>query len=74
VIRDLHLDPHQGVAIEDSPSGVEDALNAGFLVVAVPTPFTRSRLFSSGLLSQEHMAKHSQQLEPVLADVAAHGG
>lgn len=74
VIRELHLDPNKVVAIEDSPSGVEAALSAGLLVVAVATPFTRSRLFSSGLLSKEHIAEHPQQLETVLAHIAAQEG
>jgi beta-phosphoglucomutase-like phosphatase (HAD superfamily) len=71
VIRELHLDPNQVVAIEDSPSGVEAALSAGLLVVSVATPFTRSSLFSSGLFSKEHLAEHPQELETILAHAAS---
>lgn len=40
----LGIDPSEGLAVEDSPTGIESARRAGFRVVAVEHSFERSRL------------------------------
>ena len=44
VLAELGVSAAQALVIEDSPAGVEAALNAGTDVVAVATPFTEARL------------------------------
>ncbi len=50
VSRQLDVPPDESLVIEDSPAGVEAAVAAGMHVIAVTTPFTRSRLHQSDLL------------------------
>ena len=44
-IADLGVTPHEAFALEDSPTGVQGAKNAGLLCVAVPGTLTRDRSY-----------------------------
>ena len=70
--RELGVDPGEGLVIEDSPSGVEAALNAGMNVVAVSTPFTRQRLLEGGLLPEGHIVDDPADMEGVVDHVIRH--
>jgi HAD superfamily hydrolase (TIGR01509 family) len=41
VVETLALQPHQAIALEDSPNGITAAKRAGLFCVAVPNPLTR---------------------------------
>jgi len=66
VAQELGLSPRECLVIEDSPTGVEAALNAGMPVVAVSTPFTRENLHESNLLSAAHIVDHPEDLFTVV--------
>lgn len=50
VARELDTTPQDCLVIEDSPSGVQAALNANMHCIAVTTPFTQQALHAGGLL------------------------
>ena len=52
VAGELGVPPESCLVIEDSPAGVQAALSAGMHCIAVTTPFTRQRLFESGILDE----------------------
>ena len=52
VARELGHPPDQCLVIEDSPSGVRAALEAGMWCIAVATPFTQQRLHKEGVLDE----------------------
>ena len=72
VARELGVDPTECLVIEDSPTGVLAAINAGMKVIAVSTPFTRQRLHDSGLLPGEHIVDDPHDLERVVEHVIRH--
>lgn len=69
VAKELDVPPSECMVIEDSPAGVEAALNAGMQVVAVSTPFTRKRLHESNLLPLSHIVDNSKDLLKIVAHV-----
>jgi len=70
--RELGVNPGESLVIEDSPSGVQAALNAGMNVVAVSTPFTRQRLHEGGLLPEGHIVDDPTDLEGIVDHVIRH--
>lgn len=70
--RELGVNPGESLVIEDSPSGVQAALNAGMNVVAVSTPFTRQRLHEGGLLPEGHIVADPADLERIVDHVIRH--
>ncbi len=70
--RELGVNPGESLVIEDSPSGVQAALNAGMNVVAVSTPFTRQRLHEGGLLPEGHIVDDPADLERIVDHVIRH--
>lgn len=65
VARELGVTPPACLVIEDSPTGVQAALNAGMHVIAVSTPFTRDRLHQSGLLPADLIVDDPNQVTAV---------
>lgn len=71
VMQELGIKPGEGIALEDSPNGVQAAKRAGLFCVAVPNPLTRSLPLDHADLRLEslaemplgtliHLAEHSQ--------------
>ena len=72
VAGELEVDPGDCLVIEDSPTGVQAALNAGMHVVAVSTPFTKNGLRASGLLPEGHIVDSPSELLKVVDHVIRH--
>jgi len=72
VAKELGVSPSECLVIEDSPTGVKAALNAGMSVVAVSTPFTQKRLHESALLPEAHIVDDPDLLPGVVAHVMEH--
>jgi HAD superfamily hydrolase (TIGR01509 family) len=53
----LGVAPHEAIAFEDSPNGVQAAKRAGMCCVAVPNPLTRSLDLSAADLRLESLAQ-----------------
>ena len=70
--QELGVNPGESLVIEDSPSGVQAAINAGMNVVAVSTPFTRQRLHEGGLLPEGHIVDDPADLERIVDHVIRH--
>lgn len=69
VAKELAVPPVNCLVIEDSPSGVQAAMAAGMSVIAVTTPFTRSRLHSAGLLPPEYIIDDPDQVADTVAQL-----
>jgi beta-phosphoglucomutase len=69
VASQLGVQPFECMVIEDSPTGVKAALNAGMSVIAVSTPFTRKRLYESALLPETHIVDDPARLPDVVAQI-----
>ena len=55
-LADLGVTPDEALALEDSPTGVQGAKNAGLLCVAVPGALTRDRSYDHADLRLESLA------------------
>jgi len=69
VAAELDVKPAECLVIEDSPAGVQAAINAGMTVIAVSTPFTQKRLHTANLLPPERLVDDPASLPQVAADI-----
>lgn len=60
VLSHLQVDADNALAIEDSPSGVQSAINAGVHVIAVSTPFTKDGLHKLDTLDSHWIVDHPE--------------
>ncbi len=67
--RELAISCSQSVAIEDSPAGVEAALAAALLCIAVTTPFTREKIHEQGLLEPRWIVDDPARLPRMARDL-----
>ncbi len=69
VADQLGFSPSTCLVIEDSPSGVEAAINAEMHVVAMSTPFTKKILHDADLLSDEYVVDRPDRLVAIVHDL-----
>ena len=62
VCKELAILSNQSMAIEDSPAGVEAALAADLLCIAVTIPFTREKIHAQGLLESRWIVDDPDRL------------
>ena len=55
-LDDLGVTSDEAFALEDSPTGVQGAKNAGLICVAVPGPMTRDRSYDHADMRLESLA------------------
>ena len=66
VARELGVEPGECLAIEDSPAGIEAALDAGAQAIAVPTDLTRRKFRDSELLDRTLVVDDPRSLPTVV--------
>ncbi|MBS3783761.1 MAG: HAD family phosphatase [Anaerolineae bacterium] len=69
VCKELAIPASQTMAIEDSPAGVEAALAADLLCIAVTTPFTREKIHAQGLLESRWIVDDHDRLPDLVRAV-----
>jgi len=66
VASELEIEAENCLVIEDSPSGVKAALDAGMWCIAVSTPFTRASLHNEGVLEDHWIVDNPDHLLAVI--------
>ncbi|MGC9346683.1 MAG: HAD family hydrolase [Anaerolineae bacterium] len=74
IAQELNVQPGECLVVEDSPAGVQAAVDAGAHVIAVTTPFTRGQLRGSDLLPAAHIVDDPDALPQAVAHMAAKHG
>jgi HAD superfamily hydrolase (TIGR01509 family) len=66
VSEQLSIPPPECLVIEDSPSGIQAALNAGMHCIAVTNNFTRENVHQSNLLRKDFIVDELEELQRVV--------
>lgn len=66
VSREISVPPTNCLVLEDSPSGIESALNAGMHCLAITTPFTHEGVHALGLLPERWIVDEPAQVMEVV--------
>lgn len=66
VSEELSIPPYECLVIEDSPSGIQAALNAGMHCIAVTNNFTREYVHQSNLLRKDFIVDELEELQRVV--------
>jgi HAD superfamily hydrolase (TIGR01509 family) len=66
VANELNISAADCLVIEDSPAGVEAALQAGMWCIAVTTPFTKDRIHSQGALEDQWIVDEAHNVSTVV--------
>ena len=66
VSDELEVPPTECLVIEDSPSGIRAALDAGMWCIAVTTPFTQAGVHKQGLLDEKWVVEEASHVEQVV--------
>ncbi len=69
VARELSVEPEACLVIEDSPSGVKAAIQAGMHCIAVTSDFTKQKVRHSGLLPGRWIVDDPAELHQVAKDL-----
>jgi len=69
VAHELGFPPEECLVIEDSPAGVQAAVNAGMACVAVSTPFTKEALHKKKILPKKWIVDDSDKLFEVVEKI-----
>lgn len=69
--KDLQTPPAECLVIEDSATGVEAALAAHMIVMAIPTTLTHAGLLKANLLPPDQIASEPDQVEAVFDHIVA---
>jgi HAD superfamily hydrolase (TIGR01509 family) len=66
VAQELDIPVQECLVLEDSPSGVNAALNAGMWCIAVTTPFTKEQIHAQGILDERWIVDDPVNVEQVV--------
>jgi len=66
VASELDVPEGECLVLEDSPSGVKAALNAGMWCIAVTTPFTKEQIHEQGILDERWIVDDPDQITKIV--------